>query len=67
MPSVGPFSGALGQWLGLSPTWVFGQAKASCLVTMQRLPREAPWAARWVLTGLPQLSHLPAMSPKEQN
>lgn len=54
MPSAFPFPGALGQWLGLSPTWVLRQAKASQLVTMQRLPRKAPWAARWALTGPPK-------------
>lgn len=47
------FPGALGQWLGLSPTYILGQAKASWLVTMQKLSREAPWAARWVLTEPP--------------
>lgn len=51
-----PLSGALGQWLGLTPTWVLGQAKANQLVTMQRLPRESPRAARWALTGPPSPS-----------
>lgn len=59
--------GALGLWLGLSPTCGLGLAKAACLVTMQKLSREAPWAARWVLTQPPQLSCLLAVTPKEQN
>lgn len=54
MPSAFPFPGALGQQLGRSPPRVLGRAKASQLVTMQRLPREAPWAARWALTRPPK-------------
>lgn len=36
--SCSPPPGALGQWLGLSPTCGLGLAKARCLVTMQICP-----------------------------
>lgn len=29
--------------------------------------QEAPWVARWALTGPPQVPHLQAVTPKEQN
>lgn len=54
MPPAPPVLGALGQQLSLCPTWALDQAKASRLVTMQRLPKEAPWVARWALTGPPK-------------